>query len=91
MAQDHGLCRKKGKVKNEPVHGPPLQARVAAANGTVQQLANMLVWLKAILAHMEGTGATKQNEWGKANLNGGKNVDVGSGHGRQRVNRHTAC
>ena len=49
MAQDHGLCRKKGKrVNNEPAHGPPLQARVAAANRTVLQLANML-----ILAHME--------------------------------------
>ena len=43
MAQDHGLCRKKGKSKMKgPVHGPPLQARVAAANGTVLQLANML-------------------------------------------------
>ena len=38
-----------------------------------------------ILAHMEGTGA-KQNE-----LNGGKNVEEGSGYGRQRVDRHTAC
>ena len=37
MAQDHGLCRKKkGKShRMEPAHGPPLQARVAAANGTV--------------------------------------------------------
>ena len=46
----------------DPAHGPPLQARVAAANGTVLQLANMLFWLKAILAHMEGTGQTKHNE-----------------------------
>ena len=66
MAQDHGLCREKGKSKiNGPVHGPPLQARVAAANGTVLQLANLLVWLKTtdttILAHMEGTGG-KHNE-----------------------------
>ena len=39
MAQDHGLCREKGKSKiNGPVHGPPLQARVAAANGTVRSL-----------------------------------------------------
>ena len=43
MAQDHGLCRKKGKSTMDPAHGPPLQARVAAANGTVSQLANMLV------------------------------------------------
>ena len=46
MAQDNGLCRKKRKCQsngpNEPAHGPPLQARVAAANGTVLQLANML-------------------------------------------------
>ena len=48
MAQDHGLCRKKEKSQMEPAHGPPLQARVAAANRTVLQLANML-----ILAHME--------------------------------------
>ena len=54
MAQDHGLCRKKGrKVNNEPAHGPPLQARVAAANGTVLQLANMLLDTTMILAHME--------------------------------------
>ena len=37
----------------EPAHGPPLQARVAAANGTVLQLANMLVRTVMILAHME--------------------------------------
>ena len=44
MAQDHGLCRKKEKEStNEPAHGPPPQARVAAANGTVSQLANMLL------------------------------------------------
>ena len=30
----YGLCRKKGK-KSKPVHGPPLQARVAAANRAV--------------------------------------------------------
>ena len=27
----------------DPAHGPPLQARVAAANGTVSQLANMML------------------------------------------------
>ena len=43
MAQDHGLRtqEKEGKEsQNGPVHGPPLQACVAAANGTVLQLAN---------------------------------------------------
>ena len=39
MAQDHGLCRKKGK-KSQMVHGPPLQARVAAANRTVRTTLN---------------------------------------------------
>ena len=37
----------------------------------------MLVWLKAILVHMEGTGG-KQSKMNGAN-------DEGSGHGRQRV------
>ena len=32
----------KEKVTKEPAHGPPLQARVAAANRTVLQLANVL-------------------------------------------------
>ena len=44
MAQDHGLCRKE-KVShktNGPVHGPPLQARVAAANGTVLAAGKLL-------------------------------------------------
>ena len=41
MAQDHGLCRKK-KRKMDPVHGPPLQARVAAANGTVLAACKLL-------------------------------------------------
>ena len=51
MAQDHGLCKEK-KIKMDPVHGPPLQARVAAANGTVLQLANCWPYL-SILAHMD--------------------------------------
>ena len=75
MAQDHGLCRKKEKEStNGPAHGPPLQARVAAANGTVLQLANMLVRTGMILAQMEwNRGKQSKNERGKANLNGGKN------------------
>ena len=37
--------QEKGKrVKKEPAHGPPLQARVAAANRTVLQLANCWFW-----------------------------------------------
>ena len=66
MAQDHGLCRKKGNVNNEPAHGPPLQARVAAANRTVLQLANMLV-LADPGAHGLNRGKAKQNDWTGAN------------------------
>ena len=61
MAQDHGLCRKKEAVTNEPAHGPPLQARVAAANRTVLQLANMLL----------DPGAHGMNR-GQNTMNGGK-------------------
>ena len=79
MAQDHGLCRKKGKVNNEPAHGPPLQARVAAANRTVLQLANC--WFDP--------GAHGMNR-GQSKMNGGTNVE-GSGHGMAKASRHTAC
>ena len=80
MAQDHGLCRKK-KRSNGPVHGPPLQARVAAANGTVRS------WQTAgpnkLLALTDDPGA-HGHERGQAQskLNGGKMM-LGSGHGRQ--------
>ena len=56
MAQDHGLCRKKKKVSQmDPAHGPPLQARVAAANGTVLAACKLLALTlqMTILAHME--------------------------------------
>ena len=49
MAQDHGLQEKGKRVKkNEPAHGPPLQARVAAANRTGLAACKLM-----ILAHME--------------------------------------
>ena len=48
----NGLCRKKKKQSNGPVHGPPLQARVAAANGTVLAACKLLA-LTLILAHMD--------------------------------------
>ena len=38
---------KRVKVNNEPAHGPPLQARVVAANRTV------CTTLTMILAHMD--------------------------------------
>ena len=35
MAQDQWTLQGKERVKNEPAHEPPLQARVVAANRTV--------------------------------------------------------
>ena len=59
MAQDHELCRKKvNKCQMDPAHGPPLQARVAAANGTVLAACKLLA-LTPILAHMDMNGANK--------------------------------
>ena len=53
----------------DPAHGPPLQARVAAANGTVLQLANMLVPQQTSLddpgAHGMNRGKQKHNERGQ--------------------------
>ena len=41
MAQDQWTKQEKEvRVKKEPAHGPPLQARVAAANGTVFTTSN---------------------------------------------------
>ena len=57
MAQDQWTLQEE-KVKSEPAHGPPLQARVVAANRTVLAACVM------ILAHMEmnkGRGKSKQN------------------------------
>ena len=57
MAQDQWTLQEKGKVKGELAHGPPLQARVVAANRTV------LTTCASILAHME------MNKGGRANQN----------------------
>ena len=78
MAQDHGLCRKKKKMSNGPVHGPPLQARVAAANGTVLQLANCWPQQQTagpnnkLLALTDDPGAHGHEQGGNKALNGGK-------------------
>ena len=72
----------------DPAHGPPLQARVAAANGTVSQLANMMLVQQTSLN--DDPGAHGMNR-GKAKLNGGKNVEKGSGHDMAKLSRHTAC
>ena len=70
----------------EPAHGPPLQARVAAANRTVSQLANMLIPRNDDPgAHGMEQGQAKQNEM----TGRGQTVEEGSGHGK--ASRHTAC
>ncbi len=60
----NGLCRK--KAKSQPAHGPPLQARVVAANRTV------LATVVTIPAHMvmnkgrgnqNRTGAGEHGQW----------------------------
>ena len=84
MAQDHGLCRKR-KSSQKPAHGPPLQARVAAANGTVLQLANMLG-----TTCDDDPGAHGMDR-GKSTMNGGKLMSRAVGMAWQRVDRHTAC
>ena len=56
----------------DPAHGPPLQARVAAANGTVSQLANC--WFDpGAHGHEQGQSKAKLEWNGAKQLNGGKN------------------
>ena len=61
MAQDQWTLQEK-ESKREPAHGPPLQARVAAANRTV------------LATRHDDPGAHGHEQGGKANakLNGGK-------------------
>ena len=74
--QGSWTLQEKGE-SHKPAHGPPLQARVAAANGTVLQLANMLGL--TILAHMDMNGG-KQSK-----MNGGKMLRRAVGMTWQRV------
>ena len=88
MAQDHGLCRKKKKCQMDPAHGPPLQARVAAANGTVLAACKLLALTRHDDpgAHGNGQGQTKQNERGKATERGQMMRAVGmAGKGWQQA------
>ena len=67
MAQDHELCKEKGVNKpNGPVHGPPLQARVAAANGTVLAACKLLALTRRSWRTWKEQGQTKQSKmnWG---------------------------
>ena len=60
-----------GKEKeSKPAHGPPLQARVVAANRTVPT------------THNDDPGAHGMNRWGQSKIERGQTDDVGSGHGK---------
>ena len=61
------LQEKEGKSTNGPVHGPPLQARVAAANGTVLQLANCCTEDKLLALTNCDPGAHGHEQVGKQN------------------------
>ena len=69
--------KKVKESKREPAHGPPLQARVAAANGTV-----------CTTCGDDDPGAHGMNR-GQSKMNGGKNVDEGSGHGMAKASKQS--
>ena len=67
---------KRAKSQNgEPAHGPPLQARVAAANGTVRTTS------------CDDPGTHGNEQGAKQNWTGAN--DEGSGHGMAKASRHT--
>ena len=74
MAQDHELCRKKKKCQMDPAHGPPLQARVAAANGTVLAAGKLLALTenKPPALADDDPGAHGMNRGKRSKVNGGK-------------------
>ena len=73
MAQDQWTLQEKGKVKGEPAHGPPLQARVVAANRTV------------LAASCDDPGAHGNEQWGaKQNRTERGKIDEASRYGWQR-------
>jgi len=72
-----------GKEKvTKPAHGPPLQARVAAANGTVLAACKLLVVI--ILAHMD------MNRGKQSKMNGGQELMWAVGMAKAKASRHTA-
>ena len=73
MAQDQWTLHEKERVKNELAHGPPLQARVVAANRTVRTTRDDPG------AHGNEQGA-KQSK-----IERGQTDDEGSGHGMAKV------
>ena len=77
----------------DPAHGPPLQARVAAANGTVLAACKLLALTDnkppALLngdpgAHGHEQGANEAKMDGAKQTERGQELDEGSGYGRQR-------
>ena len=70
----------------DPAHGPPLQARVAAANGTVSQLANCCNDT-TILAHMEWNRGKRS----KMNWTGANDEKVVGMAGKMAGRQNTAC
>ena len=71
----YGLCREKKSQK--PAHGPPLQARVVAANRTV-------------LTTCDDPGAHGNEQVGQSKIERGQtDVDEGSRYDMAKVSRHT--
>ena len=87
MAQDHGLCRKKGKVSHKWTG-----ARAATAGPCCSCQRDSLAACKHVGFVIADPGAHGMNR-GQTKMNGGKQTeanergrtDEGSGHGRQRV------
>ena len=77
MVQDQWTLQEKEAVKSHPAHGPPLQARVVAANRTV-------------LANFRDDPGAHGNEQGAGKIRTERGlVNVGSRHGMAKVDRQT--
>ena len=86
MAQDHGLCRKRVTSQN----GPGARAATAGPCCSCQQ--DSLAACKHDVAWDDDPGAHGMNRGKQSKMTGrGQEHVKGSGHGRQRVDRHTAC
>ena len=84
MAQDHGLCRKK-KSKMDRCTGRHCRPVLQLPTGQFcsLQTAGPNTSNDPGAHGRNRWKANKANEWGQSKLNGGKNVEKGSGHGRQ--------
>ena len=79
MAQDHGLCRKKEKSTMNRRTGRLCRPVLQLPTG--QSCSLQTCWFDP--------GAHGMNR-GQSKMNGGKNVEKGSGHGMAKASRHTA-